>query len=438
MASDALHIKDSYYFEIPKIWLPSLRTGKAQFPDVWVRLDPEYQLWEAERLQKIMAREFADVPAWSELREEYERWRADHANFGKPLDVMFEESFAKHQTDFAVWAKQDGNQDKTFDQFLEVTHPENAWFSRQLQTPQAKRAWHAAKAQAEGVAEYKQMPGEWSAQKIGAYNKHLSGKILIPQPFGGRLRNLYEPEAGFCVSKFMVIQVVVALLLIAVFTWLGRKITAQREPKGKLWNLLEVFLLYFRDTVARPVIGHDGDKFVPLLWTIFMFVLALNLCGMLPWVGSPTASFSVTTGLAAVTLACGVFMGTLKFGVLGFWGNMVPHMHLPPGLDQAIKLMLLLIEIMGFFIKHTVLAIRLLANMVAGHLVLLGIMGLAFGATAAASFAGAPDWQWWMTAAISVISSALFSCLELFVAFLQAYIFTFLSALFISASIHHH
>jgi F-type H+-transporting ATPase subunit a len=84
------------------------------------------------------------------------------------------------------------------------------------------------------------------------------------------------------------------------------------------------------------------------------------------------------------------------------------------------------------------LAIRLLANMVAGHLVLLGIMGLAFGAVAAASYAAAPDWQWWMAAVISVVASTLFCLLELLVAFIQAYIFTFLSALFIGAAIHHH
>jgi F-type H+-transporting ATPase subunit a len=113
-------------------------------------------------------------------------------------------------------------------------------------------------------------------------------------------------------------------------------------------------------------------------------------------------------------------------------------MSLALPLALVIKPMLLAIELLGFCIKHLVLAIRLLANMVAGHLVLLGVMGLAFGAVAALKFSVAPDWQWWLTAVISVVASTLFSCLELFVAFLQAYIFTFLSALFIGAAIHHH
>jgi F-type H+-transporting ATPase subunit a len=197
--------------------------------------------------------------------------------------------------------------------------------------------------------------------------------------------------------------------------------------------------VYLRDNVARPAIGQrEGDRFVPLLWTIFMFVLFCNLCGMLPWLGAPTGALAVTLGLALATFATCVCFGMRKFGPLGFFANLVPSMDLPLILAIPIKLMMLVIELLGFCIKHGVLAIRLVANMVAGHLVLLGIMGLAFGVSAASSFADAPDWQWGLTAVISITASALFSCLELFVAFLQAYIFTLLSALFIGASIHHH
>ena len=99
-----------------------------------------------------------------------------------------------------------------------------------------------------------------------------------------------------------------------------------------------------------------------------------------------------------------------------------------------------LIEMLGLCIKHMVLSVRLLANMVAGHLVILGVMGLAFGAEAAYHYSqpGTPNWQWWLTATIAVVGAAAFNVLELFVAFLQAYIFTFLSALFIGAAIHKH
>ena len=120
-----------------------------------------------------------------------------------------------------------------------------------------------------------------------------------------------------------------------------------------------------------------------------------------------------------------------KFGVLGFFLNQVPAMDLPIYMSP-IKFLIFAVEILGLCIKHLILAVRLLANMVAGHLVLLGILGLI---TAAAN---ASTGMWATVASISVVSATLFSILELFVACLQAYIFTFLSALFIGSSIHHH
>jgi len=128
-----------------------------------------------------------------------------------------------------------------------------------------------------------------------------------------------------------------------------------------------------------------------------------------------------------------VVAGMKQFGPLGFFANQVPSMDLPLPLAILLKPMIFAIEMLGLFIKHLILAVRLLANMVAGHLVLLGIMGL-ISAAAVGPSAG----LWATVTGISVVSSTLFSVLELFVAFLQAYIFTFLSALFIGASVHQH
>jgi F-type H+-transporting ATPase subunit a len=115
-------------------------------------------------------------------------------------------------------------------------------------------------------------------------------------------------------------------------------------------------------------------------------------------------------------------------------------MDLPIAIAIVLKPMIFVIELGGLMIKHGVLAIRLLANMVAGHLVILGIMGLAFGVGAALTFTAPdmPGWLWPLVASIAVVGSTLFTVLELFVAFLQAYIFTFLSALFIGAAVHKH
>jgi F-type H+-transporting ATPase subunit a len=300
--------------------------------------------------------------------------------------------------------------------------------------------------------------GSPEIKDVAAFNEAMDGKILIPQPFA-ELESLYAVKSGFGISKYMIIELVVAAAMLAIFTWVASRLRSGAAPKGRLVNLFDAMLLFIRDSIARPAIddhghGHDdehgehhaghahgaphaavahaGDRFVPLLWTLFFFVLGCNLMGMVPWAGSPTASFSVTLALAGVTFATVVVAGMLKFGFLGFFGNQVPSMDLPLPLAIVLKPMIFAIEMLGLLIKHLILAVRLLANMVAGHLVLLGIMGMI---SAAASYSMG---LWATVTGISVVSSALFSVLELFVAFLQAYIFTFLSALFIGASVHQH
>ncbi len=231
----------------------------------------------------------------------------------------------------------------------------------------------------------------------------------------------------------MILELVAAMLLAVFFIRLAQKMRSGGAPKGKLWNMAEAILLYIRDDVARPAIGaHDADRFVPLLWTTFLFIVACNLFGLLPWAGSPTASFGVTLALAGVTFLTVLISGMRKFGVIGFWRNQVPHMDLPLAFF-VLKPIIFVIEVGGLVIRHGVLAFRLLANMAAGHLVLAAILGL-IAIAAETTTTG----QWTVVMVISVIGSALLSLLELFVAFLQGYVFTFLSALFIGAAIHHH
>lgn len=318
---------------------------------------------------------------------------------------------------------------------------------------------------------------------VAEFNQAMDGKILIPQPFG-TLDSLYEKKSGFCISKYMILELLLAGIMLLLFTRLAKRLRSGEAPKGAFANLFEAMILFVRDQIARPAIDshdhghgdhghephgdhgghgdhgdhghsghghgapalagvggptvavhrevHEGDRFVPLLLTLFFFVLGCNLLGMVPWAGSPTASFSVTLALAGVTMLTVIVAGMLKFGFFGFFANQVPSMDLPLPLAILLKPMIFAIELLGLCIKHLILAVRLLANMVAGHLVLLGIMGLI---SAAATYSTG---LWATVTGISVVSCTLFSLLELFVAFLQAYIFTFLSALFIGASVHQH
>lgn len=262
------------------------------------------------------------------------------------------------------------------------------------------------------------------------FSEAMAGKILIPQPFGTR-KNLFEKESGFLISKFMIIETVVAILLVWMFKNLADRVRSGEVPKGRGWNALESSLVFIRDGVAHPAIGHGYEKFVPYLWTVFFFILTMNLFGMVPWVGAATGAFAVTLTLGFMTFLIGLIYGSKELGPAGFWLNLVPHMDLPWWLFP-LKIMIFFIELLGTFIKHAVLGVRLLANMVAGHLVLLAILGMVV--TAAKAGTGV----FVTTSLLSVLGATLLSVLELGVAFLQAYVFTFLSALFIAGAVHHH
>ncbi|MAG93602.1 MAG: ATP synthase F0 subunit A [Planctomycetaceae bacterium] len=302
-----------------------------------------------------------------------------------------------------------------------ILHIKDAYF---FEVP--KVLWPAHYESKDAVPEFLTNGHEHAS--LDEFNHAMDGKILIPQPFG-TLKNLHEPASGFCISKFMLIELLVAVVLIVLFKKMADRVATCEPVKGRFNNLIETFLLFIRDEIARPAIGHDGDKFVPLLWTFFFFILGCNLMGMIPFMGTPTGAFGATVSLASVTFATVLVAGTRQFGPIGFWKNQVPSMELPWPLAW-LKLVIFVIEVLGLFIKHAVLGFRLLANMVAGHLVLLGILAVGVAAAGSAS--------WYIAGPASVVGATLFSCLELFVAFLQAYIFTFLSALFIGAAVHSH
>ena len=250
---------------------------------------------------------------------------------------------------------------------------------------------------------------------------------VIPLP----MVNLFGSELQ--ITRFMVVEVLVAVLMIVVFVPLSRRIRLGGRPRGRLWNFLEMILLFLRNDVARPVIGkRDADRFLPLIWTMFFFVLGCNLFGLVPWAGSPTTAWACTAALAGVTLATVIGSGIWKHGMVGFWTGQVPRMDLPLAIGILVKPMIFLIEVLGLGIRHFVLSVRLLANMFAGHLVLEVVVGFIV------MTAGASILIWSSVMLGSVVGAVALSLLELMIAFLQAYIFAFLSALFIGMAIHQH
>jgi F-type H+-transporting ATPase subunit a len=290
---------------------------------------------------------------------------------------------------------------------------------------------------------------------------HGSGHIYLPQPLATPLVGpdgkpilghhgqptyevIWQPHTGnklidgifqpfdLKLTKFMVLEVVVALLMAVLFIRLANRMRSGNRPQGRMWNALEAILIYLRDHVAVPAIGsHDARRFLPLVWSVFFFVLGCNLMGLVPWTGSPTGALATTAALAIVTFVTVVGSGMGKLGLVGFWKAQVPPMDLPKPVAIFLIPMIFVIEIMGLLIKHFVLAVRLLANMIGGHMVLAVL--LAFITVTAGSML-----LWGVVAPASVLGSTAVSLLEVLVAFIQAYIFAFLTALFIGMAVHPH
>lgn len=447
MASPILHIKDSFYFEVPRgLWTKSYESPEdfyAAYGPWVIRNDAQYQQWEAEQLVGELKAIVPEPSKLDGLITQWQHWQHQkHARHGRPLDQYLVDELASLETTSKKWAKKNAPESENALQSY-MRAPDNAnhtlaWLVELATGESTSQKWTdiRAKYQSGSMVDqyFKQAKVTWKPEKIEGYNKALSGKIFIPQPFA-TLRNSHEVHSGFGITRYMIVEVVVAILLFLIFRWLAGKIASGAAPKGRLANLLESTVVFVRERVVVPAMGeHDADKYMPLLWTAFFFVLGCNLMGMIPWIGAPTSTFALTGAMALVIFGVGLVQGIRKFGVLGYLKNLAPSLGLPIYLAIFIVPLVYAIEGLSLFIKHGVLAVRLLANMVAGHLVLLGFMGIGFGVHSVSMSDGA----WGAAAGISILASTLLSLLELFVACLQAYIFTFLSALFISSATHHH
>ena len=250
-------------------------------------------------------------------------------------------------------------------------------------------------------------------------------------PYGWEIHLPMIPGTGIQVTRFMVTELIAAGLMLLILPMLARHVGREPVTRGWFNNMFEAMILFVRDQVAVPAIGgHGADAFLPYLWTVFFFILFNNLLGMIPGMASATGNINVTAVLAVMTLGTVVLAGMRELGAVGFWVGIVPHMDVPFGIKIFLWPLMFVIEVAGLLIRHVVLAVRLFANMFAGHVVLAVILGFILMARGSNLF--------YPVMASSVIGVILLSLLELFVAFLQAYIFTFLSALFIGSAVHPH
>jgi F-type H+-transporting ATPase subunit a len=218
--------------------------------------------------------------------------------------------------------------------------------------------------------------------------------------------------------------VLVALVMIASARSVARAQAGRRPPRG-FAGAMEAMVLWVRQEVVLPNVGHHGEGFAPYLLTVFFFVLAMNLLGLLPWGATATSNISVTAALAIMAFFVIELTG---MRTLGFRGYMKTIFYLPPGLPGGpggalLKVLLLVvmtpIELIGKLAKPFALAVRLFANMTSGHVLVLALLGLTFLFQ-----------SYFVGVGASLLATGVM-VLEVFVAFLQAFVFTLLTAVFI-------
>ncbi len=208
--------------------------------------------------------------------------------------------------------------------------------------------------------------------------------------------------------------IVLAFMLIKV-----AKRYKKTQIPNRLTSAVEILILFVRDEIAKPSIGGGYEKFVPYLLTAFFFILFGNFLGLIPFSATVTSNISVTATLATATFAVTQWGGMRKNGVFGYLKGLIPH-----GIPVFLLPIMIVVELLGLFTKPFALAIRLFANMTAGHIVIYALISLIFVLN---SYAVAP---------VSVGMALFIYMLEILVAMLQAYIFTMLSAVFIGMAVH--
>lgn len=239
-------------------------------------------------------------------------------------------------------------------------------------------------------------------------------------------------------TKHTVLMLLAAAFTTAAVVAVARTVAgrgAGRAPSG-FANAVEAIVVFFRDDVCKGNIGPGYQRFVPFVLTLFFFILAMNLLGLLPWGGTATGNLTVTASLAIVTFFVTEISG---FRALGFAGYMRTIFFAPPGMSGIGKFMILClmtpVELMGKFTKPFALAIRLFANMTAGHMLIFSLLGLIF------VFADLYAGNWLVVGGVagaSFVMVSLIMLMELLIALIQAYVFAMLSAVFIGLMQHEH
>ncbi len=286
-----------------------------------------------------------------------------------------------------------------------------------------------------------------AAQAAGSYDTDPLGHVVD--------RELFFKGEPYAITLHTGTMLVASLLLLATMLVLVRRIRTGPESmgvdryvtRGSFAHMIEVICVYLREKIVRPQLGEATDRFIGFVWTLFFFILFNNVLGLLPlldiqhlfgwaflddphwgWIGgTATGNLAVTGALAIMVFIIIQYNGLREQGVGGWFR------HLLGGAPAYLAPVMVPVELLSLIIKPGALAVRLFANMVAGHTLLATLlMFTAMGLAGLGAIGGGA------ISLVSIAASVAIMFLEIFVAFLQAFIFTFLTVIFIAQLMHHH
>ncbi len=260
---------------------------------------------------------------------------------------------------------------------------------------------------------------ESSSSNTGWLMHHILDSYELELPFF----NLHLPSLHLFGIDISITKHVIFMWIACFLIYLGLRVATKSYkksliPKG-ITNFLEVLVIFVRDEIAKPTIGKGYERFLPYLLTVFFFILTCNFLGLIPYGATATSNIAVTSTLAIISFFVMLIGGIMKNGFFGYFKGLIPH-----GVPGWLIIIMFPVEILGLLTKPFALAIRLFANMTAGHIIILALLGLIF------------ILHTYIVVPVSIAFALFIYLLEILVALIQAYIFTMLSSLFIGMAVH--
>lgn len=268
---------------------------------------------------------------------------------------------------------------------------------------------------------------ELKKEGVDVKKEGLHAGQIVPVGANGKIDNSVSVY-DFSLTRNVVQMILALALLVWIMISIANKYKkghgVKTAPTG-MQNLMEPVIAFVRDEVAKPNLGAKWEKYLPYLLTVFFFILINNIFGLIPGTANVTGNIAFTLVLGIIS-----FIVILASSKKHYWG----HIFNPPGMPLGIKFILVPVEVLSLFIKPMALIIRLFANMVAGHIIIICLISLIF------IFAGLNQYAGWGTSIFSIAFTIFIYFIEILVAFIQAFIFSMLTAVFIGQAyeeVHH-